>query len=166
MVQRNFRLIQEECGLPSEAPNPTATITNYQSKQHNNPYNYNLQQNYKFITHCIYTNGSHTSYFIYIGAMEGGLMYQQPPPYRSLKLLTLPPSAPYYICLLFCQHTHRYGYPLVANALGWFSRPAGLKGTQKQYAGSNVTDGTTSHSLILPSSSLYNFIHHVPTHVI
>jgi len=112
MVQRSFGLVQEEYGLPPEAANPTATITNYQITQCHNPYNYNLQQNYKFITHCRYINGSHTSYFIYIGAMEGGLMYQQPPPYLS-QAITLPPSAPYYICLLFCLHTHTHTHTQV-----------------------------------------------------
>jgi len=130
MVQRNFRLVQEEYELPSEAANPTATITNCQSTRCNNPYNYNLQQNYKFITHCSYINRSHTSYFIYIGAMEGGLMYQQPPPYLSQDINTSPLQH-LTISVCYSVHTHRYGYPLVPNTLGWFSRSAGLVGTQR-----------------------------------
>ena len=128
-----FRLDQEEYGLHSEAAKPTETITNYQSTQCNNPYNYNLQLKYKFITHCSYINGSHASYFIVI-VPQKEVSWTNTRLHISLKLLTLHPSAPDYICLSFCPHTYInwYGYPLVTNASGWFSRPAGLKGTQKQ----------------------------------
>jgi len=80
--------------LDSEATNTTETITNYQSTQCNNPYNYNLQQKHKFITHCSYINGSHTSYFIVLVPRKE-VSWTNNPLHISLKLLKLPSSAPH-----------------------------------------------------------------------